>query len=300
MIGINNIKITAEMMFLASDIDRFAGLWDGLSKYTTELNLMREVARYGSSLDKAVMLLKTRSVTPDIICRLHGPFRDGTKTSVPYRTTRTRLPIRNEEIAVGSLEIADPEDIEKLLEKLCDWLKTEQKFRDLPPLLAIAVFTAVFLQISPFEQGNKKMACLLATILLVKEGYGFTVYERLDRSFKKEADWVLLALKKNRESLDSGQPHWETWCVCFLSMLKNMTSVLEERLRLSEENLSSLPTLSSQIMALFKQGERVSMKEIIQKTGGRRSTLKLRLKELLEQGYLRRHGQARSTWYSRI
>jgi DNA-binding IclR family transcriptional regulator len=44
----------------------------------------------------------------------------------------------------------------------------------------------------------------------------------------------------------------------------------------------------------------MSMKEIERLTRGKRSTLKLRLKELVEQGYLMRHGQARSTWYSRI
>jgi DeoR/GlpR family transcriptional regulator of sugar metabolism len=55
---------------------------------------------------------------------------------------------------------------------------------------------------------------------------------------------------------------------------------------------------SARILALFQQHQRLQMKEIITLTNGRRATIKLRLNELSEAGYLKRYGAGRSTWYA--
>jgi DNA-binding Lrp family transcriptional regulator len=59
-----------------------------------------------------------------------------------------------------------------------------------------------------------------------------------------------------------------------------------------------LPTLSGKIMKLFEDNQRLQMTQILKMTRAKRSTLKLRLHELVDAGYLKRYGQARSTWYS--
>jgi DNA-binding IclR family transcriptional regulator len=56
--------------------------------------------------------------------------------------------------------------------------------------------------------------------------------------------------------------------------------------------------LSVEIIALFKNHARLDAGRIEELTGANRSTLKVRLRELVIAGRLRKHGKARATWYS--
>jgi Fic family protein len=81
-------------------------------------------------------------------------------------------------------------------------------------------------------------------------------------------------------------------------VLRKQKETLEQRINEKEKALTHLPTLSGRIMKLFEDNQRMQIHQIIKLTRGRRSTVKLRLGELVEGGYLKRYGQARSTWYS--
>ncbi len=108
------------------------------------------------------------------------------------------------------------------------------------------------------------------------------------------------ALKANQESLEAGKPDWDSWLGFFLGMLQAQKDILHERLYAKETELRGLSELSVRIMALFKENKRLQMKEIIKLTNGRRATIKLRLQELVEGGYLVRHGAGRGTWYALV
>ena len=66
------------------------------------------------------------------------------------------------------------------------------------------------------------------------------------------------------------------------------------------KELSHLPTLSARILKLFEHHNRLQMKQIVKLTNGRRSTIKLRLGEMVDEGYVKRYGNARATWYSLV
>ena len=59
-----------------------------------------------------------------------------------------------------------------------------------------------------------------------------------------------------------------------------------------------LPTLSLEILKLLKENERLTIAEIVKQTGANQNTLKVRLRELVNEGRVKRHGKARATWYS--
>ena len=86
----------------------------------------------------------------------------------------------------------------------------------------------------------------------------------------------------------------------FFSILKAQKDKLEKRVEKGSSEIVNMPALSTKILKQFEKHDRLSMKEIERLTRGKRSTLKLRLGELVEGGYLIRHGQARATWYSRV
>ncbi|MCD8497418.1 MAG: hypothetical protein LRZ85_04650 [Alphaproteobacteria bacterium] len=85
-----------------------------------------------------------------------------------------------------------------------------------------------------------------------------------------------------------------------LNVLTSRKDDLAARLEKDRSGVTSLPELSRKVLKLFDKHERLSMKDIERLTKGARATLKLRLGELVSDGYLMRHGQARSTWYAKI
>ena len=107
-------------------------------------------------------------------------------------------------------------------------------------------------------------------------------------------------LRHTQETLEEGKTDWEPWLQFFLFTLKEHKDYLVDRISEGGDKLPDLAALSGQILALFEDHRRLSMKEIVDLTEEPRSTLKLRLGELVKEGYLKRHGRARSTWYSRV
>ena len=299
MLGIESIQITPKLMMRASQIDAFKGLWLGLETYTTGLQILSDVAAHGAKVQRVLSPLKDKEITPEIIKALHA-VQTGGKGASAYKTADNLLPVSRGDTVIGELETAAPEHVEPLINKLLGWLNESLTRREMHPLIVIAVFTAVFLQISPFETGNMRTVRFLILLLLLKSDYRYAPYVPLDRIMEDEGERVFRALSHNQESLEQGRPDWSAWLNCFFDLLVQQKNILDERLNEKDKDLSKLPTLSARVMRLFEEHDRLQMNDIVKLTRGRRSTLKLRLGELVDQGYLRRHGRARSTWYSQI
>ncbi len=299
MLGIETIKITPEVLAQACEVDEFKGVWSGLETYTTGLQVLSEVAKFGENFQRTLGPLKEQAFTTEMICALHAS-QIKSEQAGKYKTESSQLTIMKGDVPAGFLETATPEDVGPLMEKLVEWLNVSMERCDMHPLITIGVFTSVFLQVSPFAEGNLRLARFLCTLLLLKSGYSYAPYVPLDKIMSEKGDVVFRALRHNQESLESGRPDWSEWLSCFLMLLQEQAGVLRTRLNEKDKEMSNLPTLSAKVLALFEQHERLQMKEIIKLTNGRRSTIKLRLQELVEGGYLRRHGLARSTWYSLV
>lgn len=299
MLGIETVKITPEILKTITEIDEFKGLWTGLEKYTTGLNLIGDVAAYGQAFHKALGPLKDRPIDKAVLQILHAGLGHK-KERQDFRQNEHMLDIIKDGTTIGTLETAQPDQISPLLDKLLEWTQATFDEKKLHPLVIIAVFIAIFLQICPFEEHNQKLARLLITLLMLKAGYSYAPYIPLDSIMNERADITFHALRHNQSSLEEGRPNWSEWLRCFLTLLQHQKNTLHNRLENKSENLSHLPTLSAKILALFEQHNRLQMKDIIKLTNGRRATIKLRLSELVQSGILKRHGQARATWYSLV
>ena len=58
-----------------------------------------------------------------------------------------------------------------------------------------------------------------------------------------------------------------------------------------------MPPLSRDVLLLFEQSERLSLAQIVERTGANRNTLKVRLRELVFIGELRLVGKGRGAFY---
>ena len=184
--------------------------------------------------------------------------------------------------------------------RLMSWTEDAFEKQEFHPLFIIAIFTAVYLQFCPFEKGNQKLARMLVILLMFKAGYSYAPYSTLDALLQERADDYCKALKHTQKTLATGKVDWDVWLEFFFELLKAQKDKLQERVEKGSSEIVNMPGLSTKILKLFDKHDRLGMKEIERLTRGKRSTLKLRLGELVDGGYLIRHGQARATWYSRV
>ena len=68
---------------------------------------------------------------------------------------------------VSVCETATPFDTPRRMAELVAWLTEARDLRGLHPLLIVAVFIVVFLEIHPFQDGNGRLSRILTTLLFV-------------------------------------------------------------------------------------------------------------------------------------
>jgi len=281
------------------DVDEFKGGWAAMENHTTSLQLLGDVSSFGRNFKEITKAWQNKPLDEEMLCLLHGLFH-GAKKPSSYRDGDHVLNIRNGEDVIGALPCATPDEIRALMPRLITW--TEEAFakKSFHPLVIIAVFTAVFLQLCPFEKGNQKLARLLVILLMFKAGYGYAPYSTLDHILQERSEDFYKALKHTQDTLAEGKVDWAPWLIFFMEVLLAQKDVMQKRMKKSSKDIVGMPALSTKILKLFETHDRISMKEIERLTRGKRSTLKLRLGELVKDGYLIRHGKARATWYSKV
>ena len=198
-------------------------------------------------------------------------------------------------------ETALPFDTPREMEELVAWTRKALEEEALHPLLIVAVFIVTFLAIHPFQDGNGRLSRVLTSLLLLRAGYAYVPYASLERVIEENKDLYYKALRRTQTTLRSETPEWESWIGFFLRCLKRQKDALAARLdheRNQQNRETDLPELSLRILKALREQERLTIAQLAQVTGGNRSTLKVRLRELTEAGRIRRHGRARGTWYS--
>ncbi|RDU99757.1 Fic family protein [Trinickia dinghuensis] len=194
-------------------------------------------------------------------------------------------------------ETATRFDTPRLMAEMVQWVGDEREKAHLHPLLVIAVFVVVFLDIHPFQDGNEGLSRVLTTLFLLQAGYGYVPYCSLESVFEmnKEAYW--LSLRRTRGTLRTEAPDWQPWLLFFLRSLAEQVRRLEKKVEHEKVVLAMLPTLSLQIVEFTRQHGRITMAEAIRLTDSNRNTLKQHFRDLSERGYLERHGSGRGVWY---
>lgn len=179
--------------------------------------------------------------------------------------------------------------------KLVGWLDEEKTIH---PLLKTAVFVVSFLAVHPFQDGNGRLSRILTTLLLLKSGYEYMPYASLESVIEDNKDLYYDALRRTQKTLTENETDWQTWVLFFLKCLKKQKDRLAKKLERERLLLVKLPKLSNEILTLVREHERLTISELETLTRANRNTLKVRLRELVNDNLLTQSGKARATWYS--
>jgi Fic family protein len=194
-------------------------------------------------------------------------------------------------------ETATPFDTPRLMAELASWVSDEREKGYLHPLLIIAIFVVVFLEIHPFQDGNGRLSRALTTLLLIQAGYAYVPYSSLESVIELNKEAYYLALRQTQGTIRTETPDWQPWLVFFLRALAEQVQRLEKKVERERIVLAALPELSLQIVEFAREHGRVTMMDAIKQTGASRNTLKQHFRDLTQRNHLEQQGSGRGVWY---
>jgi Fic family protein len=195
-------------------------------------------------------------------------------------------------------ETATPFHTPRLMTELVDWLNTAPKESQLHPLLVVAVFAVVFLEIHPFQDGNGRLSHILMTLLLLQAGYAYVPYSSLESVIEHSKEGYYLALRQTQGTIRTPKPNWQPWLTFFLRVLHQQIKRLAGKIEREKLIMAALSELSVRILEQVRAEGRVTMGDIVRLTGASRNTLKEHFRRLVDQRHLVQYGTGKGTWYA--
>jgi Fic family protein len=262
-----------------------------------------EVAGYAEVMETVYAHWKDIAFTENHVKQLH---RDLLKHSSKDERHRGEYKTHNNHVeAFGPdgeslgvvFETATPFETPSLMTKLVSAIQANLDSRVLHPLITIAQFVVIFLEVHPFQDGNGRLSRILTTLLLLRSGYIYAPYSSLESVIEQSKDAYYLALRRTQKTIRTTTPDWQPWVMFFLKSLQQQKSRLERKMEYEHVFLGDLPELSVQILELCRQRGRVTVSDVVKVTGANRNTVKDHLKTLTRVDHLVRHGAGRGAWY---
>lgn len=278
-------------------------LLSNLEEYSFKSRDEEEVAGYAGAMEMIFESWREIPPTENHIKQIHSVLLKFSNKDVSHRGRYKKLSNnvvafdgKGKEIGIV-FKTAAPFETPIEMERLVSWLNGTIENKTLHPLLIVAIFAVCFLAIHPFQDGNGRLSRILTTLLLLRLGYEYVPYSSLESVVEDNKDLYYKALRQTQTTLREEKTDWGKWTLFFLRSLKKQKDKLSAKLERERILAQKLPKLSSEILGLLKEHERLSIGEIETLTRANRNTLKVRLRELVRDNFLEQNGRARSTVY---
>lgn len=263
----------------------------------------QEVAGYAELMELVYSSWQDIAFTENHIKQLHQVLLKFSEKDTwhrgRYKTNSNSVAAFDENgIQIGIVfQTATPFDTPCLMTELVSWVNQESETARLHPLLIIAIYVVVFLEIHPFQDGNGRLSRVLTTLMLLQAGYTYVPYSSLESVIELNKEAYYLALRQTQGTIRTEMPNWQPWLVFFLRSLAEQVRRLEKKIEREKVALAAMPELQVQIVEFAREHGRVTIGETIRLTGASRNTLKQHFRALVERGLLNQHGSGRGVWY---
>ena len=263
----------------------------------------QEVAGYAELMDLVFSAWQHIPFNENHIKQLHQTLLRHSKKDErhrgQYKTNSNSVAAFDENgVEIGIVfETASPFDTPRLMTELVDWVNEERDQALLHPLLIIAIFVVVFLEIHPFQDGNGRLSRALTTLLLLQTGYAYVPYSSLESVIELNKESYYLALRQTQGTIRTQAPNWQPWLVFFLQSLAEQVRRLEKKVEREKIVLATLPELSLHIVEFARGHGRVTMADAVKLTQANQNTLKQHFRNLVARGHLQQRGSGRGVWY---
>ena len=265
----------------------------------------QEVAGYASAMDTVFESFEHIPATENHIRELHRTLLQHSKKDERHRGNYRTL--ENHVAAFDAsgkqlgivFETATPFETPACMARLVEWTAEAERDQVLHPLLIIAVFVVWFLAIHPFQDGNGRLSRVLTTLLLLRHGYGYVSHSSLESVIEENKEFYYKALRRTQSTLRSGFVDWESWLLFFLRCLVRQKENLTARIEVEGQRLESTSPLGAAVLRMLDDANRITLADAVKATGANRNTLKVRINELVNLGFLIRNGRGRGVFYTK-
>ena len=114
---------------------------------------------------------------------------------------------------------------------------------------------------------------------------------------EENKDGYYRALRASQKLIRSERENLHDWLHFFLTSLKEQKDVLLGKIE-REQFLEKLAPLEEKMLAIARERGRITIADAVTLLAANRNTVKLHLRQLVQQGYLEQHGTGKGTWYS--
>lgn len=278
--------------------DEVAVLIDKIEITQLELRDQQEVVGYFETLDTITDNFAAIEITESQIKGLHNLLlKHGEKDTwhrgqYKQHSNAVEATLNNgtKQIIFRTTEPGFP--TQDAMNRLIDWY--EQDTNTLP-LIKTALFVYEFLSIHPFQDGNGRLSRLLASLLLLKNGYAWIQYISFEHEIenrKSEYYKVLMETQRNRPG-----ENVTAWLQFFISCLNNIQRNLLQKLDQNKDPAQALSLREQRILFFIQNYPGSKSGEIAQKLDIALPTVKKTLKDLTTKNLVAKIGVGRATAY---
>ena len=284
--------------------EQVEALLSGLQPSSFRSRDEEEVAGYSDTMEFIYENWQNMPFGENQIKQLHGILLKHSQKDDRHKGSYKTIPNHVEAFdsygkSIGIVfKTASPFDTPFKMTELVAWTDERLRQKDLHPLIVAAIFSVQFLAIHPFQDGNGRLSRVLTTLLLLKMGYAYVPYSSLESIIEANKEQYYLALRRTQGTMENAEPDWEQWIVFFLQAMQKQKVRLERKIEREQILQGELPSLSIRILEIVRENGSVQSSDIERLTNENKSTIRLRLNELVKSGHLHRHGKSRATWYT--
>ncbi len=278
--------------------DEVRVLLESLQSSTLEERDAQEVAGYFETLNITSDSYRDISITESTIKSLHNTLLRHSQKDEWHRGNYKQL--SNAVEATDNLEgtkrilfqpTSPGHETEEAMGRLIEWYNAD---RETHPIVRSAIFVYDFLSIHPFQDGNGRLSRLLATLLILKNGYSWIQYVSFEHeieSRKGEYYQVLMQCQGQRPGEDV-----YSWITFFLNCLGNIQQSLMIKLE-TKGRMTQLSPGESSVYSFIESHPGAKSGEISEKLNIPLPTVKRLLMEMVAQKLISKNGSGRGTHY---
>lgn len=183
------------------------------------------------------------------------------------------------------------------IERICESYNHIIDSQEIDPLILIPAFIHDFLCIHPFNDGNGRMSRLLTTLLLYRSGYVVGRYISLESKIAKNKGLYYDALEECQKGWYEGNEDISPFIKYLLSTILAAYRDFGERVSLISAKLPAIEMVRRAAYGKIGKFTKNDIMELCPSIG--KTSIENALKKLVESGILIRHGNGKSTFYTR-
>ncbi|HOF16619.1 MAG TPA: Fic family protein [Bacteroidales bacterium] len=258
----------------------------------------QEVVGYFNTLDLITESYQDINITESSIKNLHNILLKHSKKDSWHKgnykqhsnAVEANYPDGTKRILFETTEAGFP--TEDAMRNLFKWYKTDKETH---PLVKCASFCYEFVSIHPFQDGNGRLSRLIASLLLLKNGYKWIQYVSFEHEIESKKEEYYRVLR-NCQSQRPNENITE-WISFFFNSLLNIQNQLLQKLE-SSGLQSQLSPKEKSILTFIGNHSGCKSGNIAKKLDIPNPTVKRILSNLIERNLIEKHGNGPGTNYS--